>query len=319
MLQKPPFLSKNDLILVISPSGVVDKEAVLNGATILKEAGFQVEYAPNTFNAHFKFGAKHQERLSDLQFALDHKEAKAIYCARGGFGITHIIDSLDWTEFKKYPQWIIGFSDITALLNATFQNGFCSLHASVLQGLPKLSINYQRQILDALSGNIGGLQAESNFHKAGTAKGQLIGGNLSLLVHQIGSPTELDYSGKILFIEEVAEPLYHIDRMLLQLKRAGKLKKLAGLVVGQFTKLSEDKSIYGQSVEEIILDHCQDYDFPIGFNFPFGHGEENEAIVHGTDSILNIKKNDANLDYPEFNPTKTQLTNQSKPHKEQGF
>jgi len=297
MTQNPPFLSKNDLILVISPSGIVDKDLVLMGANILKEAGFIIEFAPNTFNGYFKFGAKHQERLSDLQFALDHQEAKAIYCARGGFGITHLLDSLDWTKFKQRPKWVIGFSDITALLHTTFQNGFSSLHASVLQGLSKLSENYQKDLINTLSGDIKDLQAKSPFHKSGSATGQLIGGNLSLLVHQIGSQTELDYSGKILFIEEIAEPLYHIDRMLLQLKRASKLKNVAGLVVGQFTNLSEDKSIYGQTVEEIILAHCADYDFPIGFNFPFGHGEENMAIVHGAKANLNIEREGAALDF----------------------
>ncbi|HET8859914.1 LD-carboxypeptidase [Marivirga sp.] len=297
MIQNPPFLSGKDLILVISPSGVVNEGLVRKGAFILEEAGYKVDFAPNVFNAHFKFGAKHQERLSDLQYALDHKEAKAIYCARGGFGITHIIDSLDWTQFKKYPKWIIGFSDITALLHATFQNGYCALHTSVLQGLPKLSINYQSQVIHALSGKFENLKSKSSFNKDGSAYGQLIGGNLSLLVHQIGTKTELDYTGKILFIEEVAEPLYHIDRMMLQLKRAGKLRELAGLVVGQFTNLSEDKSIYGQSVEEIILGHCQDYDFPIGFNFLFGHGVDNVPIIHGAETSLKVEKGFSTLEY----------------------
>jgi len=295
MTQNPPFLSKNDLILVISPSGIVDKDLVLMGANVLKEAGFKVEFAPNTFNGYFKFGAKHQDRLSDLQLALDHQEAKAIYCARGGFGITHLLDSLDWTNFKEKPKWVIGFSDITALLHATFENGFSSLHASVLQGLPKLSEDYQKDLINKLSGYVKALQAKSSFHKSGSATGQLIGGNLSLLVHQIGSRTELDYSGKILFIEEVAEPLYHIDRMMLQLRRADKLMDLAGLAVGQFTNLSEDKTIYGQTVEEIILAHCADYDFPIGFNFPFGHGFTNVPIVHGIIARLKVVSNTAEL------------------------
>jgi muramoyltetrapeptide carboxypeptidase len=297
MVQIPPFLKKGDLILVISPSGVVDKNLLQKGIEFLENAGFMVEVAPNTFNAHFKFGATHEQRLSDLQFALDHKEAKAIYCARGGFGITHILDELDWTQFKQNPKWIIGFSDITAILHAAYLNGFCSLHASVLQGLPKLSGDYQKKLIESLSGNISGLKAKSSFNKLGTAKGQLIGGNLSLLVHQIGTPTELDYTGKILFIEEVAEPLYHIDRMLLQLKRAGKLEELAGLVVGQFSNLTEDKSIYGQSVEEIILAHCEEYGFPIGFDFPFGHGTENIPIIHGTEVVLSVEMEEARIEF----------------------
>jgi muramoyltetrapeptide carboxypeptidase len=296
MIQDPPFLNKGDLILIVSPSGVVNKEAVSKGIKILEAAGFRVETAPNVFNAYYKFGATHPQRLADLQSALDDTEAKAIYCARGGFGITHILDDLDWTQFKKNPKWIIGFSDITALLHAAYQNGFCSLHASVVQGLPKLSEIYQQNIIKTLLGDFCNLEAESSFNKAGNATGQLVGGNLSLLMHQIGSESELDYSGKILFIEEVAEPLYHIDRMMLQLRRAGKLKDLAGLVVGQFTNISEDKSIYGQSVEEIILDHCKDFDFPIGLNFPFGHGEDNMPVVHGANIVFQVDESTAFLE-----------------------
>lgn len=297
MIQHPPFLSQNDVILVISPSGVVNKEAVLQGIDILKEAGYSVEIAPHVFQAHFKFGATHQQRLADLQYALDHTEAKAIYCARGGFGITHIVDRLDWTEFKKNPKWIVGFSDITALLHAAYQNGYCALHASVLQGLSMISDSNTKSIFDSLKGEFVNLKAQSECNKSGSVKAALIGGNVSLLVHQIGSQTELDYSGKILFIEEVAEPLYHIDRMLLQLKRAGKLENLAGLAVGQFTKLSEEKSMYGQSVQEIILAHCEDYNFPIGFNLPFGHGQENMALVHGNTVTLRVIGNAAKLKY----------------------
>lgn len=293
----PSFLKKGDLILVVSPSGAVNKDLVLKGVELLEHAGLKVEIAPNTFNAHFKFGANHECRLSDLQFALDHEGAKAIYCARGGFGVTHIIDDLNWEIFKQNPKWIIGFSDITALLHTTYQNGFASLHASVLQGLPKLSKNHQKSVLESLMGNFHKLEGKNKYHKKGKAKGDLIGGNLSLLVHQIGTPSELDYSDKILFIEEVAESLYHIDRMIIQLKRAGKLKKLAGLVLGQFSDLTEDKAIYGQSVEEIILAHCEDYDFPIGFNFPFGHGEENMVLIHGTQIELTVENDVAKLNY----------------------
>jgi muramoyltetrapeptide carboxypeptidase len=228
---------------------------------------------------------------------LDHPKAKAIYCARGGFGITHIIDALDWSKFNKNPKWIIGFSDISALLHSSYLNGFASLHGSVLQGLPKLLEICQKSILESLSGSFKNLEARSSYHKEGTATGTLIGGNLSLLVHQIGTSSGLDYNDKVLFIEEVAEPLYHIDRMMLQLKRASKLKDLAGLVVGQFSSLSEDKSIYGQSIEEIILAHCVDYDFPIGFNFPFGHGEENMTLVHGAEVNLVVEDNIAKLKY----------------------
>jgi len=297
MSKLPSFLSKNDLVVVISPSGVVDRNRVNQGIEWLEYTGFQVEISPNTFKDHFKFGGTHQERLDDLQYALDHPKARAIYCTRGGFGITHIIDSLDWAQFKKNPKWIIGFSDITALLHASYLNGFASLHGSVLQGLTKLPDIYKKSIIESLSGDLKNIEGASIYHKIGSSKGELIGGNLSLLVHQIGTATELDYSGKILFIEEVAEPLYHIDRMMLQLKRANILRGLAGLVIGQFSNLSEDKSIFGQSVEELILAHCKEYGFPIGFNFPFGHGNENMALVHGSAVALEVEARGARVIY----------------------
>lgn len=297
MITHPSPLQNNDLIVIVSPSGVVNQAKVLEGIEVLKAQGFQVESAPHVFSQHFKFAGTHKERLTDLQDALDHPKAKAILCARGGFGITHIIDQLNWSGFKKHPKWIIGFSDITALLHAAFHNGYVSLHASVAQGIYKLSPKYQEIFINNLRGDLTPLKAESNFNKSGTAEGTLIGGNLSLLAHQIGTETELDYTGKILFIEEVGEPLYHIDRMLLQLKRANKLKGLAGLVVGQFTNMKETKELFGQSVEEIILAHCEAYNFPIAFNFPFGHGEDNCSLLHGATMQLIVKRISAKLTF----------------------
>ncbi len=297
MTQTPDFLQNDDLIVVVSPSGVVDEGKVRSGAQLLKDAGFHVEFATHVFDKHFKFAGTHLDRLADLQYAMDHPEAKAIFCARGGFGITHIIDQLDWTKFKQNPKWIVGYSDITALLHATYLNGYASLHSSVLQGLSTLPIENQQGIFQVLGGKAPSMIANSEFNKSGVTTGEIVGGNLSMLVHQLGTATDIDYSGKILFIEEIAEPLYHADRMLLQLKRAGKLKDLQGLVVGQFTNMSEDKELYGSSIEEIILNHCIDYDFPIGFNFPIGHGEENWPIIHGFKVQLEVSGNSARIDY----------------------
>ncbi|MBK6267025.1 LD-carboxypeptidase [Marivirga sp. S37H4] len=297
MIQHPPFLQTDDLIIIVSPSGVVQEDLVRGGAEILQGAGFTVEFAPHVFSKHFKFAGTNQQRLSDLQYALDHSNAKAIYCARGGFGITHILDHIDWTLFKQNPKWIIGYSDITALHHAAYLTGFTSIHTSVLQGLSELSIENQQAILGALKGHSIKMSAKSNFNKSGESTGELVGGNLSLLVHQIGTGSDIDYSGKILFIEEVGEPLYHVDRMLLQLARAGKLKGLKGLLVGEFFQMTETKELFGASVEEIIFQHCSIYDFPIGFNFPVGHGEQNWPLVHGANVQLKVSGNSAQLNY----------------------
>ncbi|PTB91994.1 LD-carboxypeptidase [Marivirga lumbricoides] len=301
MIQLPTFLKAGDLILVVSPSGVVNEAAVQEGIFLLRTAGFKVELASNVFAKHYKFAGTEIQRLADLQYAMDHSEAKAIFCARGGFGITHIIDQLNWEKFQQNAKWIIGFSDITALLHAAYIQGFASIHASVVQGLSKLNSANKEAVIKTLKGDFSILTALSKFNKAGEAQGDLIGGNLSLLVHQLGSATEIDYKDRILFVEEVAEPLYHVDRMLLQLKRAGKLQYLRGLVVGQFTNTSESKELYGESVEEIILKHCSDYSFPVGFNFPFGHGDENVPLMHGGNVKLTVAMGKSSLLFSNTN------------------
>ena len=165
----------------------------------------------------------------------------------------------------------------------------------MVQGLSKLNSANKEAVIKTLKGDFSILTALSKFNKAGEAQGDLIGGNLSLLVHQLGSATEIDYKDRILFVEEVAEPLYHVDRMWVQLKRAGKLQYLRGLVVGQFTNTSESKELYGECVEEIILRHCSDYNFPVGFNFPFGHGDENVPLMHGGNVQLTVAMGKSSL------------------------
>jgi muramoyltetrapeptide carboxypeptidase len=277
----PELLSVGDTILVVSPSGKVNASLLQRGCDLLSQEGFQLEIGKHAYSHHYKFAGTHKQRLEDLQWALDHPEAKAIFCTRGGYGITYLIDQLDWTLFKSNPKWVIGFSDITALHHAIYKEGFCSIHGPILQGLPKSAKEDVGLLVDLLKGVRTEGSSKLSVDSVGSAKGALIGGNLSILINQLGTATELDYSGCILFIEEVGESLYHIDRMFLQLKRAGKLAQLKGLVVGQFTDLKETKEVFGQTVEEIVAYHCSEYDYPTVHKFPMGHGKRNRPVIHG--------------------------------------
>lgn len=277
----PSFLSKGDTVLVISPSGKVDEAAVRQSCVFLENKGFNVEVGEHVFMDHFKFAGTHLQRLSDLQWALDHSHAKAIFCARGGFGVTHIIDKIDWTIFHKYPKWVIGFSDITALHHAIYKQGFCSIHGPVLQSFFKSDDSDRSALIRLLLGDA--LEMRFSFDNLIIPQldGELVGGNLSLIINQLGTATEINFDNKLLFLEEVGEHLYHIDRMMLQLKRCGKLTNLAGLLIGDFTNMNESKDIFGQDITEIIAFHCNEYEYPILKGVPVGHGNRNWPVIHG--------------------------------------
>ena len=277
----PKPLKQNDLILAINPSGKVNAEKFLQGCKFLESKGFQVEVGKYALSDYFKFAATHEERLQDLQWALDHPNASAVFCGRGGFGVTHIIDSIDWSVFKNNPKWVIGYSDITVLHHAIYKQGYCSIHGPVLQNLHLHSAEDVNALIDLLKGKESSLLTNEPFQMLRKLSTEIIGGNLSMIVNQIGTSTEIDFEGKILFVEEVGEYLYHIDRMFLQLKRSGKLDQLKALLVGEFVGMKESKEVYGQDVKDIINYHCGPYDYPIFYDFPAGHGDRNMPFVHG--------------------------------------
>jgi muramoyltetrapeptide carboxypeptidase len=290
MLNFPPLLQAGDKVITIAPSGKVNRENVTNAIDILQnQFGLQVIQGENLFKTHYKFAGTDEQRLKDLQWALDHQAVKAIFCARGGYGITRIVDALDFTTFKEYPKWVVGFSDITALHHKLYQEGFVSIHGPVLNTFNSIA-NSSINALDTLlkTGVFSFTAATHPENVEGTAEGPLVGGNLSMIVNQLGTSTEIDTAGKILFIEEVGEPLYHIDRMMVQLKRSGKLDGLKGLVVGEFTNTQESPEIFGESVAQIIRRHTKEMVYPIAFNMPFGHGKENMPIAHGVISRLQV-------------------------------
>ena len=280
---QPEYLKEGDKIAIISTARKISLEELNTSINTFKSWGLEVILAPNLFKEAHQFAGTDDERLSDLQWVLDSKDIKAAICGRGGYGTTRFIDRLDFIEFKKNPKWICGFSDVTALIGSINAVGFQALHSTMpifFDG--KTTSESVESLRKALFGE--GLKYFSKpykLNKLGIAKGEIIGGNLSLLNNIIGTKSDFDWSGKILFIEDLDEYLYHIDRMMVHLDRADKLEKLAGLVVGSMSSMHDNKIPFGKNVEEIIHEHCSKYDFPICFNFPIGHDMENMAVRCG--------------------------------------
>ncbi|WP_159521375.1 S66 peptidase family protein [Sunxiuqinia indica] len=297
-MQKPDFLQSGDRIRIVSPSGKVQKDKIVPGINLLQKQGFEVLVAPHTFSNHFQFAAKDEERLNDLQLAFDDPDCKAIICARGGYGAIRIADKLNLSNFQKQPKWLVGFSDIT-VLHALFQKeGFCSIHGAMpafflKENQPSESFTELINVLKGKSSDV--LVPPHEFNRNGNTSAQVIGGNLSIVYSLLGTPLEPQTDGKILFIEDLAEYLYHLDRIMHSLKLSGKLAKLRGLLVGGFTDMKNNDSPFGQTALEIIRDAVKDYNYPVCFDFPAGHIARNLPLVFGADYILTVTEEKAQL------------------------
>jgi len=290
----PPYLKKGDTIGIVAPAGFMPIEKMQSCIETLDAWGYNVVLGETTHsNSTNYFSGTDEERLADLQAMMDDKKIAAILCARGGYGMSRIIDDLSFKKFKKHPKWIIGYSDITVLHSHLHTNyNIASLHAPMAAAFND-GVNdnpYIQSIRKALDGEPAEYEAPSHeFNKAGSAEGELVGGNLSLLAHLIGTDSDIKTKNKILFLEDIGEYLYSIDRMLLQLKRAGKLDKLAGLIIGKFTDNKDTERPFGRSVYEIIYEQIKEYDFPICFDFPVSHEKENYALKVGVEYELEVE------------------------------
>lgn len=262
--------------------------------------GLNVVLAKNLFsNDHSYLAGTDQQRLSDIQFLIDNPDVHAIICARGGYGSTRIVDQIDFSSLQKKPKYIIGFSDITAIHLKIYSLGIQSIHATMPILFPKeasiLSIASLQRILFNKPDII---QVPFNKYSInGSGSGEVIGGNLSLIVDALGTSSEPDTTGKILVIEEIDEYRYKLDRMLTQLKRAGKLNALAGIIVGHMTDIKDSELSFGETVEEIILNHTSGYNYPVAFQFPTGHENPNLAWLHGGAGTLEVRNGAATLSY----------------------
>ncbi|GAA4453497.1 LD-carboxypeptidase [Rurimicrobium arvi] len=291
----PPFLKPGSTIGITCPSGYVSADRVSYALKVLSDWGFKTVTGETVGNEYHYFSGDDATRARDLQQMLDDPAIDAILMGRGGYGLSRIIDTLDFTHFSRHPKWICGFSDITVLhshIQACF--GIPTLH-SVMCGAFRPETerkDYLLSLQDALSGK--SLQYDfSAFaeNKPGTAEGVLVGGNLAMLAHLTGSVSQVDAKDKILFIEDIGEHYYQVDRMLLNLKRSGQLSRLKALLVGSFTDMQDTDRPFGQSIEEIILDKVREYDYPVAFGFPCGHQEENVTLMLGAAHKLTVAAN----------------------------
>jgi muramoyltetrapeptide carboxypeptidase len=293
MTKTPPYLKKGDTIAITCPAGYMPREKAQTCIETIQQWGFEVMVG-KTLGSKSKnyFSGNDETRLNELQAMLDDEGIKAILCGRGGYGISRIIDQIDFTRFKKNPKWIIGFSDIT-LLHAHINRNFkiATLHAPMAAAFN--NGENKNEFIDSLHKALVGKKAKyackaDPFNKLGEAKGELIGGNLTLITHLIGTKSDINTKNKILFIEDIGELIYSTDRMLHQLKRSGKLTNLSGLIVGGFTDVKDTERPFGKKVKELIKDILQDYDYPVCFDFPVGHKKENYALKIGGDFQLKI-------------------------------
>ena len=286
MTKIPPYLKKGNTIGITCPAGYMAKEKAQTCIETLQQWGFKVMVGKTLGSSSENyFSGTDEERLNELQAMLDDDSIHAILCGRGGYGVSRIIDQLDFTRFKKKPKWIIGYSDIT-VLHAHIYTNFktASIHAPMAAAFNNGEYNneYIASLHKAIIGKKANYKCAAHpFNKQGTVTGVLVGGNLSLLAHLVGTPSDIQTKNKILFIEDIGELIYSTDRMLHQLKRSGKFDKLAGLIIGGFTDAKDTERPFGKAIEEVINDVVKEYDYPVCFNFPVSHSKENYALKVG--------------------------------------
>lgn len=296
----PPYLKTGSTIGITCPASHVPADRINYAASVLKDKGFNIVLGKTAGAQHHYFSGTDEERLQDLQNMLDAPNIDAILMGRGGYGVSRIIDALDFTAFSQKPKWICGFSDIIVLQNhiqATLE--IAGIHSPMCNAYKpeSLDTDYLNSFFKAIQGDpLHYSIPPSAFNRMGIAEGILTGGNLAILAHLTGSASEVDTTGKILFIEDIGEYLYNADRMLLNLKRAGKFDNLKGLVLGGFTDMQDTERPFGQTIEEIIWDKVKEYDYPVCFNFPCGHQEVNYSLCLGMQHTLTVEATGATLE-----------------------
>lgn len=299
----PPKLSAGDKVGIVAPARKISRAQLEASLKTLRAWELEPVLAKNIFStAHSYLAGSDEERREDFQMMINDGEIKAVFCARGGYGSTRILEDIDFSPLRNAPKWIIGFSDITAFHLRLASIGVASIHGTMPiffdQSEAAESVESIRKIIFEGACQVSFAAEESN--RPGEAHGEVVGGNLSLLLDALNTPSEPVTENRILIIEEVDEYLYKLDRMFTQLRRAGKLKHLRGLAIGHMTDMKNSDLVFGETVQEIILHAVRDYQYPVAFSFPSGHKNPNFAWIHGGPARLNVSLRRVTLSYPNI-------------------
>lgn len=297
---QPALLNKGDKIGLVAPAGKIDRKKIDLAKTVLESIGYEVILGKHVYDEHHIFAGTDENRTADFQFMLDHEEIKAIICARGGYGCIRIIDKLTFDAFERHPKLLIGFSDITIFHSRLNHLHFGSLHAT-------MPINFTENIADSgslqklvdyLDGKLTHYQIPTHqLNRAGYCEAQLVGGNLSIICSLNATDHELNTHRRILFIEDLNEDLYHLDRLMQNLKLSGKLAHLEGLIIGGMSDMKDSDPSFGKSAYEIIHDAIKDYNYPVIFDFPAGHIDQNWPLPLGKKVTLSASEKEVTLDW----------------------
>ena len=295
---QPPYIQLGDTIGLVCPAGAIPIEKVQNCIETLEKWGYSVKLGKTVGAKSHSFSGTDTERALDLQAMLDDQNIKVILCARGGYGMSRIIDQIDFSKFNAHPKWLVGFSDITVLHAALQKQNCMSIHGPMAAAFNKgeAGLAYINSLRHCLEGQASHYKANSHaFNKLGVVQAPIIGGNLCMMAHLVGSKNQMDAARKIIFLEEVAEHHYNIDRLMIQCKNAGFFDHCKGVIVGSFTDLKDNASDFGATANEIVAQHLQHLSIPICFDFPLGHGLENFAIKQGQDYLLEVHAQEVDL------------------------
>jgi muramoyltetrapeptide carboxypeptidase len=281
---QPPFLKPGDTVGIVSPSWFIDPAKLTEAVTYLEQWKLKVKIGKNAAKQSGPFAGSDEERLSDLQEMTDDDSIRAVICSRGGYGLLRIINKVDFSVLRKNPKWYAGFSDITVLHNWLSEVcGLASIHSDMPLNFnnPSKSPKTFSTLRQALFGDLEKVEWTGKAFRSGKAEGEITGGNLSLVYSLIGTAAEPETAGRILFLEDVGENYYHIDRMLVSLKLAGKLDRLSALIIGGMNDITETKVPWGKSIEDTVIDNVREFSYPVFFNFPAGHVPDNRAFYVG--------------------------------------
>lgn len=290
----PSTLQKGDKIGIVAPARFVEQDKYAGICNTIESYGYIPVRGKTTTLEHGIFAGADDERATDLQSMIDDDEIRAIFCVRGGYGCVRMVGKVDFSRFAEHPKWIVGFSDVTVIHSLLQTKGFESIHGQMPVNFVKPNSSVD-ELFDVLEGRIHNYDFRGTLNRVGKAQGMVGGGNLSLLCSLIGTPYQLNTSGKILFLEDVGEPLYRIDRMMQQLKLSGMLSKLSGLVCGYFTNMEDTTPSFGKSYQQIVLDAVSDYDYPVSFGFNAGHQQPNCPMVFGRNAYLYVNDDCSSL------------------------